>query len=247
MNDPKVLKGIHRRQLLETLHQRYDPSSSLRVKLRYWRKKYLWLFFVEGARAIKRLIDIMLSLGVLIVLSPLFILIMVIIKWQDGGPIFYHSTRVGKWGEEFSFPKFRTMVTQADSMREKLKDHNIHGDDIRFKMEKDPRVTPFGSFLRKSTLDEFPQLWTVLKGDMTLVGPRPPLPEEVESYTLEERRRLDTKPGLTCLWQVSGRSNIPFHDQVQLDIQYIESQSLWLDLKLILKTIPAILFGKGAY
>lgn len=242
-----MLKGIHRRQLLETLHQRYDPSSSFRVKLRYWRKKYLWLFFVEGTRAIKRGIDVILSLGLLIGLSPILFLIAIMIKWQDGGPILYRSTRVGKWGEEFSFPKFRTMVPHADAMRQELKEHNIHGDDIRFKMEKDPRVTRFGNFLRKSTLDEFPQLWSVLKGDMTFVGPRPPLPEEVESYTLEERRRLDAKPGLTCLWQVSGRSNIPFQDQVQLDIQYIESQSLWLDIKLILKTIPAILFGKGAY
>lgn len=247
MNDPKILKGIHRRQLLETLHQRYDPSSSFRVKLRYWRKKYLWLFFVEGIRALKRLIDIILSLTLLIVLSPLFLLIALMIKGHDRGPVFYVSTRVGKWGKEFSFPKFRTMVVQADSMREELKKHNIHGNDIRFKMEKDPRVTPFGKLLRKFTLDELPQLWTVLKGDMTLVGPRPPLPEEVDSYSLEERRRLDIKPGLTCLWQVSGRSNIPFQEQVELDIQYIESQSLWLDLKLILKTIPAILFGKGAY
>jgi lipopolysaccharide/colanic/teichoic acid biosynthesis glycosyltransferase len=247
LNDPKILKGIHPRQLLETLHQRYDPSSSFRVKLRYWRKKYLWLFFVEGIRALKRLIDIILSLTLLIVLSPLFLLIALMIKGHDRGPVFYVSTRVGKWGKEFSFPKFRTMVVQADSMREELKKHNIHGNDIRFKMEKDPRVTPFGKLLRKFTLDELPQLWTVLKGDMTLVGPRPPLPEEVDSYSLEERRRLDIKPGLTCLWQVSGRSNIPFQEQVELDIQYIESQSLWLDLKLILKTIPAILFGKGAY
>ena len=117
----------------------------------------------------------------------------------------------------------------------------------RYKLKNDPRITFFGKFLRKTSIDELPQLWCVLKGDMTLVGPRPPLPEEVSNYTLEERKRLDIKPGLTCIWQVSGRSEIPFEGQVQLDIQYIESQNFWMDLKILLQTIPAVIFGKGAY
>lgn len=247
MKDPKVLKGIHRKQLLEELHHRYSSASTLSARLRYWRKKYLWLFFIEGVRALKRLLDILLSLFLLAALSPLFLLIALAIKWEDRGPVFYVSKRTGKWGKEFSFPKFRTMRIDADAMRESLKKHNLHGEDLRFKMARDPRITKVGRFLRKFSLDELPQLWTVLKGDMTLVGPRPPLPEEVSAYTLEQRRRLDVKPGLTCLWQVSGRSEIPFGEQVELDIQYIESQSFWMDVKLILRTIPAVLFGRGAY
>ncbi len=247
MSSPKRLKGIHRKQLMEELHRRYSSSTSLSVGIRYWRKKYLWLFFVEGARVLKRFLDIVLSFFALIFLSPLFMIIALLIKWEDGGPVFYVSQRVGKWGKEFTFPKFRTMLVNADDLRDSLKEHNIHGDDIRFKMTEDPRITKVGKILRKTTLDELPQLWTVFKGDMTLVGPRPPIQEEVNTYNLEQRRRLDVKPGLTCLWQVSGRSEIPFGEQVELDIQYIESQSFWLDIKLILKTIPAILFGRGAY
>jgi lipopolysaccharide/colanic/teichoic acid biosynthesis glycosyltransferase len=114
-------------------------------------------------------------------------------------------------------------------------------------MRHDPRITPLGRLMRKTSLDELPQLWNVLKGDMSLVGPRPHLPEEVAQYTLAQRRRLDVKPGITCIWQVSGRSEIPFSKQVDLDLEYIESQSLWLDFKILLQTIPAVLAGKGAY
>jgi lipopolysaccharide/colanic/teichoic acid biosynthesis glycosyltransferase len=155
---------------------------------------------------------------------------------------------VGKWGKEFNFPKFRSMVVKADHLQENLiisTQHQAKGKS--FKMKHDPRVTPIGHLLRKTSLDELPQLWCVLKGEMSLVGPRPPLPKEVTLYSLEERKRLDVTPGLTCIWQVSGRSEIPFKEQVQLDLNYIESQSLWLDIKLLLKTIPAVLFGKGAY
>jgi lipopolysaccharide/colanic/teichoic acid biosynthesis glycosyltransferase len=247
LNEPKILKGIYRKQLLDQLHQRYASPTSFRTKMRYWRKKYLWLFFVEGARGLKRLFDILISSFLLLFLGPLMLVIALTIKLVDGGPAFYISRRVGKWGKEISFPKFRTMMPGADQLKNSLETHKEHNEDVTFKMAKDPRVTKVGYWLRKSSLDELPQLWTVLKGEMTLVGPRPPLPEEVARYTLDQRRRLDVKPGLTCLWQVSGRSEIPFKKQVELDIEYIESQSLLLDLKLILKTIPAVLFGRGAY
>lgn len=139
------------------------------------------------------------------------------------------------------------MVIDADQLKESLEPAKEFKDDVTFKIKKDPRVTRFGRFLRKTSLDELPQLWCVIKGDMSLVGPRPPLPSEVAKYTLEDRRRLDVLPGLTGIWQVSGRSDIPFEKQVKLDLQYIESQSIWLDIKILLKTIPAVLLGKGAY
>jgi lipopolysaccharide/colanic/teichoic acid biosynthesis glycosyltransferase len=151
------------------------------------------------------------------------------------------------WGREFPFPKFRSMVTDADARKQELTALNQHGDGITFKIKKDPRVTWIGRFMRKFSIDELPQLWCVLTGDMALVGPRPPVPSEVAQYTLADRRRLDTKPGLTCIWQVSGRADIPFEQQVELDVKYIESQSIWLDIKLLLKTIPAVLSGRGAY
>ncbi len=243
----KTLKGLHRKRLVEQLHARFAKSTSMRQRLRYWRKKYLWLLVVEGTRLAKRALDVIVATFLLIVLAPVFLAISLIIKLQDGGPVFYTAPRVGKWGREFSFPKFRTMIPDAAEKKGELKAFSIHGNDVNFKMERDPRVTPFGNLLRKSSLDELPQLWTILKGEMTLVGPRPPLPEEVAVYNLEQRKRLDATPGLTCIWQVTGRSEIPFQRQVELDIAYIESQSLLLDLKLLLKTIPAVIFGRGAY
>ena len=228
-------------------HTRYAGSLSYAQRMRYYRKKYMWLFFIEGTRFLKRFLDTIISLVLLVILSPLMLLIALIIKLYDGGPALFVTPRVGKWGREFLFPKFRSMKMNAEGMKQQLIMQNKFKNDIKFKMENDPRVTPFGYLLRKTSLDELPQLWCVLKGEMSLVGPRPPLPCEVEKYTLEERKRLDAVPGLTCFWQVRGRSEIPFKKQVELDIAYIESQSIWLDLKLILQTIPAILFGKGAY
>jgi lipopolysaccharide/colanic/teichoic acid biosynthesis glycosyltransferase len=155
--------------------------------------------------------------------------------------------RVGQWGREFRFPKFRSMVLDAEKRKQDLLGVNQHGEGITFKMKRDPRITRTGAILRKLSIDELPQLWCVLKGDMSLVGPRPPVPSEVARYTLADRRRLDIKPGLTCIWQVSGRSELAFDKQVNLDVQYIDSHSLWLDIALLLKTIPAILTGRGAY
>jgi lipopolysaccharide/colanic/teichoic acid biosynthesis glycosyltransferase len=140
------------------------------------------------------------------------------------------------------------MVTDAEQRKLTLTSENQHGDaGITFKMKRDPRVTWIGSIIRKLSLDELPQLWCVLNGDMSLVGPRPPVPAEVARYTISDRRRLEVKPGLTCIWQVSGRSELPFEQQVRLDAQYIDSHSLLLDIYLLIKTIPAILTGRGAY
>lgn len=247
MADEKPLQDAERTALMNALYDKYASSRNWKHKLTYLRKKYFWLLFVGGAYLVKRSIDIILSTILLILFSPLMLLIALAIKLTDGGPIFYVSKRVGKWGKEFTFPKFRTMIPEAENLKNSLQSQSIHAHPGTFKIREDPRITWIGKILRRTSLDELPQLWCVLKGDMSLVGPRPPLPSEVARYTLEERRRLDITPGLTCIWQVSGRSDIPFDKQVQLDLEYIESQSILLDLKLLLKTIPAVILGKGAY
>lgn len=239
-------KNDERARLLDKLARRYSPSGNAMHQIVYWRKKLIWAFLIGGTKFIKRTLDIVVSLTLLITLMPVLLLIALIIKLSDGGPVFYVANRVGLWGKEFLFPKFRTMEVDADKKKEALKAKADFPTSITFKMQEDPRVRPFGRFLRRSTLDELPQLWCVLKGDMSLVGPRPSLPSEVALYNLEQRGRLDVPPGLTCIWQVGGRSSIPFERQVRMDREYIESQSFWLDIELLLKTIPAILFGKGA-
>lgn len=196
----------------------------------------------------KRGMDIVLSFIALTLLAPLFLLIALAIKLYDGGPVLFWQTRVGKDGAEFPFPKFRSMVVNAEALRVQLEAANQHGaQGVTFKMRQDPRITPVGRLLRKLSLDEMPQFWCVLKGDMSLVGPRPALPKEVARYSESDRRRLGAMPGLTCIWQVEGRGDIPFPQQVELDVRYIETQSFWLDLVLLVKTVPAVLKGKGAY
>jgi lipopolysaccharide/colanic/teichoic acid biosynthesis glycosyltransferase len=195
----------------------------------------------------KRSMDIVLAISLALLLAPLLISICLLIKLSDGGPILFWQQRVGKFGHAFSFPKFRSMVVNAEAIRQSLHASNQHGDGITFKMKRDPRITWIGRFIRRASIDELPQLWCVLKGEMSLVGPRPPLLPEVARYTLSDRRRLDCTPGLTCHWQVQGRSEIPFPQQVELDVQYIEQQSISEDIKLLAKTIPAVLSGKGAY
>ncbi|HEX8999665.1 MAG TPA: sugar transferase [Blastocatellia bacterium] len=241
----------HRLSLIEELHRRYGDGSrggnQLRLRLRFWQKKYAWIAVLGGARLLKRAGDIIIGSAALICLSPLFLIVALCIKLTDGGPILFWQSRVGRWGREFPFPKFRSMVTNAEKLKDSLLAQNDHQDSVTFKMKHDPRVTWIGRIIRKLSIDELPQLWLVVTGDMSLVGPRPPVPREVALYTLADRRRLDVTPGLTCIWQVSGRGDIPFHEQVELDVQYIASQSLWLDIKLLLKTVPAVLLGKGAY
>lgn len=237
----------HHLSLIEELHRRYGYGNQLRLRLRFWQKKYAWIAILGGAKMLKRAADIIVGGGALLCLSPLFLIVALCIKLTDGGPILFWQARVGRWGREFPFPKFRSMVANAEKLKDSLLAQNDHQNGVTFKMKHDPRVTWIGRIIRKLSIDELPQLWLVLTGDMSLVGPRPPVPREVALYTLADRRRLDVTPGLTCIWQVSGRGDIPFHEQVELDVQYIASQSLWFDLKLLLKTVPAVLLGKGAY
>jgi lipopolysaccharide/colanic/teichoic acid biosynthesis glycosyltransferase len=183
----------------------------------------------------------------LILLLPLFAFIAAAIWLTDRGPVLFWQMRPGKYGQEFAFPKFRSMIMNAEAVKDKLLTQNQHSDQKSFKMKNDPRITPIGRIIRKFSFDELPQLWCVLKGDMSLVGPRPMLTREVKLYSPSDRRRLDVLPGLTCIWQVSGRSDIPFDRQLLLDVEYIESQSFWVDISPLLRTIPAVLLGKGAY
>lgn len=236
--------------LLEELYERYGKDQALSCfpqRFRLWRKKTAWIAATGGAKLLKRSADITASVWLFVMLSPLFAIVAAAIKLTDGGPVLYWQTRVGKWGQEFRFPKFRSMRVNADSERETLLKQSDHKDSITFKMKNDPRITLVGRIIRRTSIDELPQLWNVIKGEMSLVGPRPPIPEEVDKYTLKDRRRLDIIPGLTCIWQVSGRGDVPFPKQLEYDIQYIESHSLMLDLKLLLKTISAVLTGRGAY
>jgi len=235
-----------RATLAEELYSRYG-GRVFRHRLTFIRKRYAWFLVVGGTRGFKRLLDILGSLVALVLAFPIMTLVAIAIKLTDGGPIFYVAPRVGKFGREFSFPKFRSMVIGADGLKNDLIENSLHADPRTFKMKRDPRATWIGRIIRKTSIDELPQLWCVLRGDMALVGPRPPLPIEVEKYTLGDRDRLNVKPGLTCLWQVSGRGELPFAQQMELDLQYIDSQSLWLDLKILLRTIPAVLAGRGAY
>jgi len=237
--------------LMEELYRRYGSGASgpggLCLCLRYWRKKYAWIMVVGGAKVLKRTLDIIGSGILLLCLWPFFLVVALCIKLTDGGPVFFWQTRIGLWGKEFPFPKFRSMVVNAEELKDTILEQRDHKDSITFKMKKDPRVTWIGNIIRKLSIDELPQLWCVFKGEMSLVGPRPPVPGEVAEYTLADRRRLDVIPGLTCIWQVSGRGDIPFDEQVELDVQYIESQSILFDIKLLLSTVPAVLLGQGAY
>lgn len=222
-------------------------GGRLGLRLRMAIKLWMWKVVLFVAYGLKRILDIVVSFLGLVVLLPLFGVIALLVKLEDGGPVFFKQRRVGKHGREFWMWKFRSMVPNAEALREKLEAQNQMRSGVLFKMKNDPRVTRVGRVLRKYSLDELPQLWNVFVGEMSLVGPRPPLPSEVAKYSAEDRQRLLVTPGITCLWQVSGRSDIDFSGQVRLDIEYIRSRSLWTDLKLLLATIPAVLLGKGAY
>jgi lipopolysaccharide/colanic/teichoic acid biosynthesis glycosyltransferase len=247
--DPKLanqrLSDNKRQNRIDQMLQQYQ---SKRRKFRKEKvKRTLWLMVIKTTLIFKRLVDILATLVALFLLSPPLLVISMIIKFTDGGSVFYVQTRIGKHGKPFPFPKFRSMVLNADKMKDNLLKEADRIGDITFKMKRDPRVTRIGRFIRRSSIDELPQLWCVLKGDMSLVGPRPPVPREVALYTQEDRRRLEVIPGLTGIWQVSGRAEIEFKQQVELDVLYIESHGFWLDILLMLKTIPAVFTGKGAY
>ncbi len=198
-------------------------------------------------RVSKRLLDILGAGILLILLTPLLLLTALLIRLESPGAILYSQQRAGLNNKPFTMWKFRSMYQDAEARLAALKASNEMDGGVLFKMKRDPRITRIGKLIRKASIDELPQLWNVLKGEMSLVGPRPALPSEVSQYSLSDRRRLSVKPGITCIWQVSGRSDIPFDKQVLLDVDYIYQQSLWADIRLLLKTIPAVLFARGAY
>ena len=177
---------------------------------------------------------------------PVLVALAIAVKVSSHGPVFYRQTRVGLDGRRFTFVKFRTMVHNADELRDELLSRN-DCDGVLFKMRDDPRVTTVGRFMRRWSLDELPQLAHVLMGNMSLVGPRPPLPSEVDAYDERVARRLAAKPGLTGLWQVSGRSNLSWDHSVELDLQYVENWSFRLDMSILLRTLPAVITARGAY
>jgi exopolysaccharide biosynthesis polyprenyl glycosylphosphotransferase len=193
----------------------------------------------------KRLADILISLFAIVCLSPLLLILMLMIKITSRGPIFFRQTRVGMNGRLFTLYKFRSMVDGAEIRKRELERQNEMNGPT-FKMRRDPRVTRFGRFMRKFSFDEYPQLYNVLKGDMSLVGPRPALPKEVEMYEVWQRRRLSMKPGITCIWQVSGRNKIDFDRWMEMDLQYIDNFSLWVDFTLLIRTVFVVLTGYGA-
>ena len=196
--------------------------------------------------AVKRVVDVVVSGLAIIVLAPFLAAVALLVKVTSRGPVFFVQERVGRGGEPFRMIKFRSMYVDAHDDRDEHLVDNIHDGPI-FKIREDPRVTAVGRVIRRLSIDELPQLFNVLKGNMSLVGPRPPLPEELLTYTEREMERLLVKPGITCIWQVSGRSDLDFQTWVDMDLEYIDNWSLRLDLKLLAKTLPAVITGRGAY
>ena len=235
---------------------RYEEITALRQELkrpsvfrhnRIQFRMLIWSSTIGASNAFKRLMDIVLAVLALILGSPIFLLTAALVKLTSPGPIIFSQVRVGKYGRHFKFYKFRSMYIDAEARKAELLKLNESGDGVIFKMKRDPRITPVGRFIRKFSIDELPQFFNVILGDMSLVGPRPPLPAEVRTYSLEERKRLNITPGITCLWQVSGRSELPFQKQMALDKEYIASRSAWKDFLILLRTVPAIISGKGAW
>ena len=204
---------------------------------KYVSKMYLFL---------KRLVDIIGSLIGIVFLSPIFIIVAMAIKLEDPkGTVFFSQERNGKYPKTFNMYKFRSMVYNAEELLVELKEKNEMTGPV-FKIKDDPRITKIGKFIRKTSIDELPQLFNILKGDMSFVGPRPPIPREVKEYDEYQLQRLSVKPGLTCYWQVSGRNNIDFENWVELDLKYIKKRNILIDIKLIFMTIPALLGDKNA-
>jgi lipopolysaccharide/colanic/teichoic acid biosynthesis glycosyltransferase len=216
-------------------------------------QRWVWISLVNGARVTKRTLDILIAVVALIIAAPIFIVIAALVR-LDGGPVFFRQTRIGFMGREFGMLKFRSMCVNAEAKLAGLLAQNEKAQGITFKMKNDPRVTRIGRFIRRASIDELPQLINVLTGDMSIVGPRPPLPREVALYSVEDRKRLLAIPGITCLWQVGernggtfeigDRNSIDFDEQVSLDVRYITNQSARGDLWIMLKTVPAMLLGK---
>lgn len=196
--------------------------------------------------AAKRFLDVLIAATLLVLLSPLLLVTLIVVKATSPGPALFRQARCGRGGSMFTCWKFRTMVPNAEETRDALLPDNECSGPV-FKIRRDPRVTRVGRLLRKTSIDELPQLWNVVRGDMSLVGPRPPLPSEVAAYTARERERLSVRPGLTGLWQVSGRSNLTFERWIELDLEYVQRRGFLLDLRVLILTVPAVISGRGAW
>jgi lipopolysaccharide/colanic/teichoic acid biosynthesis glycosyltransferase len=231
------------KELMNLLINRGRSRSNTYIRF----KVALWEMTIKMSYVLKRTVDIIAAIALIFALSPVLVITVIAIKLDSVGAVIFKQQRVGKDGRHFDFFKFRSMKINSVLSDADRKAMNESKDGVIFKMKRDPRITRVGRVIRKFSIDELPQLFNVLIGDMSLVGPRPPLPKEVAQYTLEERKRLHVIPGITCIWQVSGRSDIPFRQQVELDKEYIKSRSLWKDFVILLRTIPAVLTGKGAY
>ena len=195
---------------------------------------------------VKRFFDILFAITVLTLTAPVMLITAIMVKLTSQGPIIFKQVRIGQGGRHFWCYKFRSMCIDAEDKKQLLMHLNEASGPV-FKIKKDPRITPIGGLIRKLSIDELPQLFNVLKGDMSIVGPRPPLPSEVATYTPYQRGRLAVRPGLTCVWQVSGRSSLSFERWVEMDLLYIETMSFSNDVKIVLKTIPAVMKGSGAH
>lgn len=240
-------RTLHNDEKLELVIDLRDQGVQDELRLGPWLSEDANLVRAPRAmRTVRRLIDILGSLLGLVLLLPLFLVVAIGVKASSPGPVFYKQRRVGQGGIEFNFYKFRSMTNGAANEKIHLVDLD-HTSGPIFKVKNDPRITPFGHWIRRTSIDELPQLWNVLRGQMGLVGPRPHLPEEVTHYGDWEKQRLSVKPGITGIWQVSGRSELDFETWVSMDIEYIENWSLWMDLRILLRTIPAVLSGRGAY
>ena len=222
---------------------RAEPINHADASLYAVERARLWLVY-EGT--LKRALDVLLATLGLVASLPIWVGVMVAIKLDSRGPAIFVQDRVGQHGRRFRFYKFRSMRVDAERRMVEVESQNEVSGPV-FKMRKDPRVTKVGAFLRRTSLDELPQLINVLKGDMSLVGPRPPLPKEVQQYRPSDMVRLSVKPGLTCLWQISGRSNLSFDEWMEFDRHYVRNMSLWLDLIILARTVGAVLSMRGAY
>ena len=236
--DPKAA-----RMLAIFAEQRFQRSrSNQRMRMRM----LTWMIRTKIIHNLKRGLDVSVASAMIVVSSPLMVGTVIAIKLDSPGPVLFHQVRVGKDGEHFACYKFRSMYIDAERRKAELMAKN-EADGPVFKMKDDPRITRVGRIIRKLSIDELPQLFNVLKGEMSLVGPRPAIPSEVDRYTYEQIGRLHATPGITGLQQVSGRSNLDFKRWVELDLKYIAEQSLWKDLEILIKTVPAVLFTRGAY
>lgn len=225
-----------------TFRRQMNSSTSLGRARRFFLRRLLWV--LDIGRRMRRAVDVVAATLGLMMALPILLMAACGIKLTSKGPVLFAQRRIGQHGRDFMMLKLRTMYVDAEARRAALVSDT---NEIRFKMRNDPRITPIGRWLRRFSIDELPQLWNVLVGDMTLIGPRPALCTEVDRYDAMALRRLEVQQGLTCLWQVSGRSDLSFEEQVQLDIQYIDRTSAVDDLRVLARTIPAVITGKGAY